>query len=60
VVARKSSPAEPEAYRNVFASVVEQAAQASKRDSLLGFGGVRVSNKQLALITVVKTAAGVA
>ena len=59
-MAGKSSPAEAESYRNAFARVVEQAAQASKRDALLGFGGVRLGDKERAFITEVKTAAVVA
>ena len=60
LVARKASPAEADAYRRMLASVAEKAADASKEGGFLGFGGVRVSDKEKAFITEVKTAAGIA
>jgi hypothetical protein len=56
----KASPAEAEAYRTMLVSVAEQAANASKEGGFLGFGGVRVSDKEQAFITEVKAAAGTA
>ena len=56
----KATPAETEAYRKLLVNVAEQAANASKEGGFLGFGGVRVSDKEQAFITEVKTAAGVA
>ena len=60
LAAGKATPAETEAYRKMLVSVAEQAASASKEGGFLGFGGVRVSDKELAFITEVKAAAGVA
>jgi hypothetical protein len=60
LVAGKASPAEAEAYRKMLVSVAEQAANASKEGGFLGFGGVRVSDKERAFISDVKSAAGVA
>ena len=59
LVARKGSPAEAEAYRAMLADVAEKAANASKEGGFLGFGGVRVSDKEQAFITEVKKAVGV-
>jgi hypothetical protein len=59
VVARKSSPAEADAYRRMLADVAERAASASKEGGFLGFGGVRVSDKEQAFIAEVKRAAGI-
>jgi hypothetical protein len=39
--------------------VAEQAANASKEGGFLGFGGVRVSDKEQAFISEVSKAAGV-
>jgi len=60
LVAAKATPAEAEAYRQMLVSVAEQAANASKEGGFLGFGGVRVSDKEQAFITEVKTATAVA
>lgn len=60
LVASKASPAEAEAYRKMLVSVAEQAANASKEGGFLGFGGVRVSDKEQAFISEVKAAAGIA
>jgi hypothetical protein len=57
-VARKASPAEADAYRELLADVAERAANASKEGGFLGFGGVRVSDKEQAFINEVKRAAG--
>jgi hypothetical protein len=43
----------------MFADVAEKAASASKEGGFLGFGGVRVSDKEQAFITEVKKAVGV-
>ena len=58
LVARKASPAEADAYRKMLADVAEHAANASKEGGFLGFGGVRVSDKESAFISEVKRAAG--
>ena len=60
LVARKSSPAEADAYRKMLVAVAEKAANASKEGGFLGFGGVRVSDKESAFINEVKRAAGIA
>jgi hypothetical protein len=60
LVAAKASPAEAEAYKQMLVSVAEQAADASKEGGFLGFGGVRVSDKEKAFIAEVKGAAGMA
>jgi len=60
LVVRKGSPAEADAYRTMLANVAEKAANASKEGGFLGFGGVRVSDKEQAFITEVKKAAGLA
>jgi hypothetical protein len=60
LVASKASPAEAEAYRRMLVAVAEEAAEASKEGGFLGFGGVRVSDKEKAFIAEVKAAAGVA
>jgi hypothetical protein len=44
----------------MLVSVAEQAASASKEGGFLGFGGVRVSDKEQAFIAEVKTASGAA
>jgi hypothetical protein len=60
LVASKASPAEVEAYKAMLVSVAEQAADASKEGGFLGFGGVRVSDKEKTFIAEVTTAAGAA
>jgi len=60
VVTRKGSPAEAEAYRNMLISVAEKAADASKEGGFLGFGGVRVSDKEQAFLTEVRRTLGLA
>lgn len=60
LVAAKATPDEAEAYRQMLVRVAEQAANASKEGGFLGFGGVRVSDKEHAFITEVKTASGIA
>jgi hypothetical protein len=60
LVASKASSAEAEAYRQMLVSVAERAADASKEGGFLGFGGVRVSDKEQAFITEVKAASGTA
>ena len=50
--------AEADAYRKLLADVAEKAADASKEGGFLGFGGVRVSDKEQAFISEVKKAAG--
>jgi hypothetical protein len=60
LVAAKASPAEAEAYKQMLLGVAQQAADASKEGGFLGFGGVRVSDKEKAFIAEVKAAAGLA
>lgn len=60
LVQRKASPAEAEAYRAMLVGVAEKAAEASKEGGFLGFGGVRVSDKEQAFIAEVKRTLGVA
>jgi hypothetical protein len=60
LVAGKASPAEAEAYRTMLIGVSEQAANASKEGGFLGFGGVRVSDKERSFISEVKAAAALA
>lgn len=55
----KASPAEAEAYKQMLVDVAQQAADASKEGGFLGFGGVRVSDKEKAFIAEVKGAAGI-
>ena len=58
LVERKASTGEADAYRRMLANVAEKAADASKEGGFLGFGGVRVSDKEQAFISEVKKAAG--
>ncbi|HZJ52598.1 MAG TPA: hypothetical protein VFD38_00545 [Myxococcaceae bacterium] len=58
LVGRKASPAEADAYRAMMVNVAEKAASASSEGGFLGFGGVRVSDKEKAFITEVKRAIG--
>ena len=60
LVTAKATPAEADAYRQMLVGVALQAADASKEGGFLGFGGVRVSDKEKAFIAEVKGAAGVA
>ena len=60
LVSAKGSPAEAEAYKQMLVDVAQQAADASKEGGFLGFGGVRVSDKEKAFIAEVKSAAGLA
>jgi hypothetical protein len=60
LVAAKASPAEAEAYKQMLVEVAQQAADASKEGGFLGFGGVRVSDKEKAFLAEVKSAAGMA
>jgi hypothetical protein len=60
LIASKATPDEAQAYRNMLVGVAQKAAEASKEGGFLGFGGVRVSDKEKAFITEVTKAAGVA
>ena len=60
LVALKATPAEARAYLTMLADVAEKAADASKEGGFLGFGGVRVSDKEQVFISEVKKAAGIA
>jgi hypothetical protein len=59
LVARKGSPAEADAYRQMLVSVAQKSADAAKEGGFLGFGGVRVSDPEKAFINEVKKAVGV-
>jgi hypothetical protein len=58
LVARKGTPEEANAYRKMLVDVAQKAADASTEGGFLGFGGVRVSDKEKAFITEVSKAAG--
>jgi hypothetical protein len=58
LVARKASPPEADAYRRMLVAVAEEAANASKEGSFLGFGGVRVTERERSFIDEVSKAAG--
>ena len=60
IVAAKASPAELEAYKKMLVAVAQKAAEASKEGGFLGFGGVRVSDKEQAFLNEVQKAVGVA
>jgi hypothetical protein len=60
LVTRKGSAEEAAAYRKLLADVAERAANASKEGGFLGFGGVRVSDKEQAFLSEVKRAVGIA
>ena len=60
LVAQKASPTETDAYRQMIVAIAGNAANASKEGGFLGFGGVRVSDKEQAFMEEVKRAAGVA
>lgn len=49
-----------DAYRQMLVDVAQRAAEASKEGGFLGFGGVRVSDKEQAFITEVKKTVGLA
>ena len=55
---QKASPAEAGVYRRMLVDIAERAANASKEGGFLGFGGVRVSDREHSLINEVKRAAG--
>jgi hypothetical protein len=59
LVAAKASPAEAQAYKQMIVGIAEKAAEASKEGGFLGFGGVRVSDKEQAFISEVKRASGI-
>lgn len=59
-MATKASPAEADAYKAMLVGVAQKAAEASKEGGFLGFGGVRVSDKEQAFIAEVKRTLGVA
>ena len=60
LVVSKATPPEADLYRKMIVDVAEKSADAAKEGGFLGFGGVRVSDKEQAFITEVKKAAGVA
>jgi hypothetical protein len=60
LVSAKGSAAEAQAYKDMLVDVAQQAANASKEGGFLGFGGVRVSDKEQAFIAEVSKAVGIA
>jgi len=58
LVASKASPEEAAAYRRMLVDIAQTAADASTEGGFLGFGGVRVSDKEKAFIAEVAKAAG--
>lgn len=60
LVASKASPEEAAAYRKMLVDIAQKAADASTEGGFLGFGGVRVSDKEKAFISEVGKAAGLA
>jgi hypothetical protein len=60
IVATKATPEEAQAYRQLFVSIAERAANASKEGGFLGFGGERVSANEKAFLEEVRKAAGAA
>lgn len=56
----KATPAETDAYRHMVVDSAQKAAQASKEGGFLGFGGVRVSDKEQTFLAEVTKAAGLA
>jgi hypothetical protein len=59
LVTRKGSAAEAEAYKTMLVSVADKVANASMEGGFLGFGGVRVSDKERAFMAELKKAAGI-
>jgi len=59
LVASRASPQEADAYRRMLVDVAQRAAEASREGGFLGFGGVRVSDKEQSFIAEVKKAAGI-
>jgi len=59
LVGRKAAPDEAAAYRRLLVDIAEKAASASSEGGFLGFGGVRVSDKEKAFLAEVSKAAGV-
>lgn len=59
VVASKASPEEAAAYRLMLVDIADKAANASSEGGFLGFGGVRVSDKEKAFIAEISKAAGI-
>lgn len=60
LVGQKGAPGEADAYKAMIVDVAQKAADASKEGGFLGFGGVRVSDKEQAFINEVKRAVGLA
>jgi hypothetical protein len=59
LVARKAAPEEAAAYRRMMVDVAQRAAEAATEGGFLGFGGVRVSDREKAFIAEVSKAVGV-
>jgi hypothetical protein len=59
LVARKATVAEAAAYRQMLVNIADTAAGAAKEGGFLGFGGVRVSDRERAFIAAVSRAVGI-
>jgi hypothetical protein len=59
LVGRKASPEEAASYRTMLVGVAQKAAEASNEGGFLGFGGVRVSDKEKAFVTEVGRTVGI-
>jgi hypothetical protein len=58
LVTRKATPEEATAYRKMLVEIADKAANASSEGGFLGFGGVRVSDKEKAFLAEVSKATG--
>ena len=58
LVGRKATPEEAKAYRRMLVEIADKAANASSEGGFLGFGGVRVSDKEKGFLAEVSKAAG--
>lgn len=56
VVVRKGTPDDAAGYKQLLLSVAERVANASKEGGFLGFGGVRVSEKERSFLTALAAA----
>jgi hypothetical protein len=55
--ARKATPEEATAYRKMLVEIADKTANAASEGGFLGFGGVRVSDKEKAFLAEVSKAA---
>jgi hypothetical protein len=59
ILGAKATPEEAESYRRWLASVGRRVAEASREGGFLGFGGVQVSDQELAVLNEISQALGV-